>query len=125
MVSAARATATVPLKVTWVPRSWLSNWKDKELFDGFLFLDFNKGSLTGINNARAVAHGLTSRPVSITLADTWRWLQRQPQEAEVRIGYRPKADHSGFEPIALPWPSYLEREKALLAAWHASGHKRI
>jgi len=119
VINAARATAPVPPKVTWVPSSWLSTQKDREVFGGLLFWEFNRGALSGISNARALAQDLTTRTVAVTLTDTLRWLQRQPLQTEIRIGYRPRPGGGGFEPIQLPWPAYLEREKALLSAWHA------
>jgi hypothetical protein len=82
-----------------------------------LFWEFNQGSLSGISNRRAVEQ--TTRSVRVTLADTHRWLRDQPPQQEVLLGYRPKADRSGFEPVRMTWPAYLEREQALLAAWHA------
>jgi 2'-hydroxyisoflavone reductase len=121
---AASTTAPTPPKLTWVPRSWLSTWKDREIVSGLLFWELNRGSLSGISNARALAQGLTARSVDVTLADTWRWLEKQPPQAEIRIGYRPKPDHSGFEPIELPWPAYLDRETELLTAWHASEQRK-
>jgi 2'-hydroxyisoflavone reductase len=119
IIGAARATTPIPPKVTWVPSSWLSTQKDRDAFGGLLFWEFNKGALSGISNARALARGLTTRTVGVTLADTLRWLQQRPAQTEIRTGYRPKPGGGGFEPIELPWPAYLEREKALLSAWHA------
>jgi 2'-hydroxyisoflavone reductase len=118
VIDAARNTVPVPPTVTWVPRSWLSVQKDRELFDGLLFWEFNKGALSGISNARALTQGLTTRPVGVTLADTSGWLQKQPTQTEILTGFRPKAG-GGFEPVRMAWPEYLGREKALLAAWHA------
>lgn len=119
VIDAARSTAAPPPRVTWVPSSWLATQKDRGLFGGLLFWEINRGALSGISNARALAQGLTTRSVKATLADTWRFLQTQPPPAQVTAGYRPKAG-GGFERVQLPWPEYLQREKAVLAAWHAS-----
>lgn len=119
VIDAARMTAASPAKVTWVPRSWLAGQKDKDLFSGLLFWEINRGALSGISNARALAQGLTTRSVQVTLADTLRFLKTQPPQTQVTAGYRPKAG-GGFERVQLPWPEYLQREKAVLAAWHAS-----
>jgi hypothetical protein len=100
------------------------DWKDSEIVGGLLFWELNRGSLSGISNARALTRGLTARSVDVTFTDTWHWLEKQPPQAEIRIGYGPKPDGSGFEPIELPWPAYLDREKELLAAWHASEQRR-
>ncbi len=120
LINAARATAPVPPRVTWVTRSWLSMQKDKDLFGGLLFWELNKGYLTGISNARAVAQGLTARSVRVTLADGLRWLQRQfPQRDVLTLQLGPH----GFGPVTVTWPVYLAREKALLSAWHARGER--
>jgi 2'-hydroxyisoflavone reductase len=123
VVDAARATAPVPPKVTWVTSSWLATQKDRTVFNGLLFWELNKGALSGISNRRALAQGLTTRSVSVTLSDTLRWLQKQPPQIEILTGYRPKPDHNGFEPVRLPWSEYLEREKALLSTWHLEEQK--
>jgi len=117
VVDAARIAVPVPPTVTWIPRSFISSQKDRELFGGLLFWEFNKGALTGISNARALVQGLTTRSVAVTLADTLRWLRGQPQQSEVLTGYRPSAS-GAFEAVRLPWQEYLDHEKALLAAWH-------
>jgi 2'-hydroxyisoflavone reductase len=124
VIDAARVTAPVPPRVTWVPSSWLSTRTDKDSFAGLLFWELNKGYLSGISNRRAVERGLTTRSVRVTLTDTRRWLQDQPPQQELLLGYRPKADRSGFEPVRMTWPAYLEREKALLAAWHATNPRQ-
>jgi 2'-hydroxyisoflavone reductase len=119
VIDAARSTATAPPKVTWVPGSWLRTQKDSGLFSGLLFWEINRGALSGIGNARALAQGLTTRSLKVTLADTLRLLQTQPSPTQVTAGYRPKAG-GGFERVQLTWTEYLQREKAVLAAWHAS-----
>src|SRR6185437_2683369 len=111
LVAAARGTATHPPKVTWVPSSWLAAQKDTGLFSGLRFWEINRGALSGISNARALEQGLTTRSVEVTLADTLRLLQARPLPTEVTAGYRPKPG-GGFEPVRLPWPEYLQREKA-------------
>lgn len=124
LINASRATAAAPGKVTWVTSSWLSMRADKDTFDGLNFWAFNKGHLTGFSNARAIAQGLTTRPMDASLADEVRWLQQQSPQPNVFIGFRPKADASGFQRVDMPWPEYLAREKALLSAWHTQERKR-
>ncbi len=116
LISAAGATASVPPRVTWVTRPWLLIQKDSNLFGGLLFWELNKGYLTGISNARALAQGLTTRPLGMTLADGLRWLSQQPPQRDVltlQLGPH------GFGPVTVTWPVYLAREKALLSAWHS------
>ena len=117
LIEAARATAPIAPKVIWVTKRWLSMQKDENLFGGLLFWEFNKGYITGISNARALAQGLTTRSVVATLADGLRWLEEQPPQRDVlTLQLRPNG--GGFGPVAITWPVYLQREKALLSAWH-------
>jgi 2'-hydroxyisoflavone reductase len=123
LINAARETAPVSARVTWVTREWLSNQEDNALFNGLLFWEDNKGSLTGISNSRALRQGLTTRSVGVTMADEWRWLRQQPPETAVFLGFRRKPDGSGFERATVPWPVYFAREQALLTAWHSARGK--
>jgi 2'-hydroxyisoflavone reductase len=123
LVSVARATVPKSPKVTWITSAWLAKQKDRELFDGLLFWEEQKGYLTGISNERALSEGLTTRSIEVTLADELRWLKDQPPQTDIVTGYRRKADGSGFERVVLPWPVYLEHERTLLASWHAQERK--
>lgn len=118
LVNAARATIPLRPSVTWVTSSWLSTQRDKDTFNGLLFWEFNKGHLTGFGIARALAQGLTTRSVAVTMKDEWHWIQHLPAQTSVFTGFRPKADGSGFESVNVPWPTYLAREKGILTAWH-------
>ncbi len=124
VVSAARASVPAPPAVTWVPSRWLRSQAGWEPFSGLLFREINKGNLSGISNALALAHGLTCRPIGVTLADTLRWYREQPAQQEVRIGYRATQAGGGWEPVSMSWTSYLERERTLLASWHAQQPKQ-
>ena len=123
LIDAARATARAPPRVTWVTSSWVSTQKERSIFDGLRFWEFNEGYLTGFSNARALADGLTTRSVRVTMADEWSWLKQQPQTGAF-TGFGRKRDGSGFEPLMVPWPAYLEHEKKVLSAWHAKERKQ-
>jgi 2'-hydroxyisoflavone reductase len=118
LIEAARATSSPPPTVTWVSASWLSTRKDADLFGGLLFWELNRGALSNISNARALAQGLTTRSAGVTMRDEWQWLQQQPAQTTVFAGFRRKPD-GGFEPLTVPWPTYLGHEKMLLTAWHS------
>lgn len=90
--------------------------KHPEMWGTLLFWEFNKGHLTQMSNARALAQGLTTRPIGVTLADSLRPYQ---QQTDIVTGYRPKPDHSGFEQVRVPWATYLERERETLESWRA------
>ena len=57
---------------------------------------------TQINNQRAIAKGLTFRPLPETVRDTLAWFKSQPAERQAKL-------RAGLTP---------EREKEVLAAWH-------
>ncbi len=60
--------------------------------------------MTALSNARAVARGLTFRPVRDTVRDTLTWFQGLPPERQAELQKR-----AGLPP---------EREREVLAAWH-------
>jgi 2'-hydroxyisoflavone reductase len=60
--------------------------------------------MTALSNARAVARGLTFRPVRDTARDTLAWFQGLPAEKQAELQKR----------AGLP----AEREREVLAAWH-------
>jgi 2'-hydroxyisoflavone reductase len=69
----------------WIPRS------DKEA-----------GGVGRVSNARALARGLTFRPLEDTARDTLAWFKTQPPERQEKL-------RAGIS---------AERERELLAAWH-------
>ncbi len=92
-------------ELTWVPADFLQEqdvqpWRDLHMWaDGDSPL---AGSLTW-SSKKAIAAGLTFRPVAETAADTLAWWNTLPDErrAELRAGLS------------------AEREREVLAAWHA------
>ena len=93
-------------RLTWVDAAFL----DQRGVEGWselpMWLD-NHGDFAGfgtLQNARAVAAGLTFRPIADTARDTLAWLETVP-EAE-----RGKARSSGIKP---------DKESEVLAAWKA------
>lgn len=58
-----------------------------------------------VSNARAIAAGLTFRPLEATAADTLAWFNTLPDDRRAKL-------RAGLTP---------ERESAALAAWHARG----
>lgn len=93
-------------RLTWVDAAFLeqhgvSGWRDMPMW-----LD-NKGDFAGfgtLSNARAVAAGLTFRPIGDTARDTLAWLDTLPEDE------RAKLRSSGIKP---------EKEAEVLAAWKA------
>lgn len=111
-------------KLTWVPWSWLDAQPDKDLWQRVLFWPFDSDGSAGRMNMsfdRALVQGLTPRPVSVTMADTLAWYREQSlaRRAQTLTRTKPKEDGSGMERMPIAWPTYLAREKQVLAAWRA------
>jgi 2'-hydroxyisoflavone reductase len=121
MVRAALSNAGQSEKLDWVPMDWLANRKDREFWGTLLFWEINKGYLTRISNKKAIANGLTTRPMAATLAETSLWYMRQPadRQAELVTGFKKRANGTGFQEVRMSWPDYLKRETEALAAWKA------
>ncbi len=102
MLYGIRAAFSAPVEFTWIPTDFLSAreispWQDLPSWipgDPLMFVD----------NAPAVASGLTFRPLAITAADTAAWDRSRP---EAQRSTRPDARFGLGR----------DREKALLAEW--------
>ena len=102
MLYGIRAVTSRPVKFTWVPESFLEAndalpWRDLPSWvpgDHLMYVDVSA----------AVAAGLTFRSLAVTTRDTIDWDKTRP--AEERTQRRAGMDR--------------EKERALLAAWHAA-----
>lgn len=74
---------------TWIPRSDADDYAD-----------------THVSNVRAVAAGLTFRPLASSAVDALAWFNQSPEQAKAQM-----LKSAGLTP---------ERETTVLAAWHAS-----
>jgi 2'-hydroxyisoflavone reductase len=122
VIEAAAAAASTPSRITWIPSGWLSARSDSQAWGTVLFWEANEGYLTRISNSRAVAHGLTFRSLSTTLSDTLAWYKQQPEDerATLNTGFQRDPGTGDFVQVHMPWPEFLRREKATLAAWRAA-----
>ncbi len=105
-VAAAKSDATV----TWVPASFLAEHKVEGWSDMPVWLNAG-GDEAGFalsSAERALAAGLRVRPLSDTVRDTLVWHLSRPADQQARL-------KAGITP---------EREKVVLAAWHAAQEKR-
>jgi 2'-hydroxyisoflavone reductase len=87
-------------KFTWVPADFLAQqkveaWSDMPVWAG------DELGLARTNINRALAKGLTFRPLTETARDTFAWFKSQPQDRQSKL-------HAGLTP---------ERESEVLAAW--------
>ena len=89
-------------KFTWVSADFLEKMKVAAWSDMPVWVPGNVG-LTQLNNAKAVAAGLTFRPVSSTAKDTLAWFKTLPEDRRGKLATGITAD----------------KEQELLAAWHA------
>jgi 2'-hydroxyisoflavone reductase len=120
-VIGAAVSASTPSGVTWVHSEWLATQRGPGNWGTLRFWEMNEGHITRMSNARAVASGLTCRPVRTTLADTLAWYRQQPAEAQavLNAGFERDARTGRFAQALTRWPAYLDREREVLAAWHA------
>jgi 2'-hydroxyisoflavone reductase len=105
MLYGIRAVTTGVVDFTWVPAEFLAQhdvrgWGHMPVW--VAPRDDNAGFMR-VSVARAVADGLTYRPLATTAADTIAWFKTLPAERQATL-------QAGLPP---------EREKEVLAAWHA------
>ncbi|MFL5615140.1 MAG: NAD-dependent epimerase/dehydratase family protein [Gemmatimonadaceae bacterium] len=97
------------VKFTWVPADFLeahkvSMWQDMPTWVPKGDSDY---ASTHVANARAVAAGLTFRPLATSAVEALTWFNSTPAAAQAQM-----LKGAGLPP---------EREQEVLAAWHASG----
>jgi 2'-hydroxyisoflavone reductase len=94
-------------KLTWVPADFLAAQKVTPWGDMPTWIPRTDPDYAGANadNRRAVAAGLTFRPLAATAVDALEWFNAAPEQARTQM-----LKGAGID---------AEREKAVLAAWHA------
>jgi len=99
-------------RFTWVPWSFLQEQKIRGWRDMPIVVPPN-GPTAGFdrrNIDRALAKGLTFRPVTVTIKDTLEWNKTRPQDAQDKLAAGAIAGISA------------QREAEVLAAWHAKAN---
>jgi 2'-hydroxyisoflavone reductase len=122
MLGGIRGTLSVPLKLTWVPVSWITEQKI-DSNSNLLYWPSEAGlpGLMSLSNEKALSKGLTFRPLAITATDTLAWYNAQPSDSRGRwlMGFNgPK----GMKDTGTEEDS-RSREQELLVAWHARQKK--
>jgi 2'-hydroxyisoflavone reductase len=113
MLYGVKAITTAGAQFTWVPWDFLQQqkvrpWRDMTVWEP------PYGRTAGYqrrNASRAISHGLTFRPLSVTAADTLAWHKTRPEKEQLATL---NGEINGIG---------LEREAAVLAAWKASQAK--
>lgn len=98
------------LRFTWVPADFLASQKVEPWSDMPLWMPPGSvsGNVSETRIGKAVAAGLTFRPLAVTVKDTLDWFRTLPPERRARL-------RAGVTP---------EREAEVLSAWKASGPAR-
>lgn len=120
VINAARATLQPSSRPVWVPSSWLLVQQGSEMWDSPLFWSYDSGwewCLRGISSERALANGLTFRPVNVTLADAFACYQKEAVERQSELAVLKRNESGVVERGSIPWVAYLQREKEVLTAW--------
>ncbi|MDQ6655333.1 MAG: NAD-dependent epimerase/dehydratase family protein [Verrucomicrobiota bacterium] len=104
MLDGIKAAVGSDAKFTWVDADFLeaqkvSPWSDMPVW---LPPKSEEGAMARTSIRKALAEGLTFRPLPETTRDTLAWFKAQPAERQATL-------HAGLKP---------EREKEVLAAWH-------
>ena len=105
MLYGIRATNTAGATLHWIPTDFLAAHKVSPWSDMPAWIPA-QGDSAGFGQrsiARAIASGLTFRPLATTATDTLAWFRAQPAERQAKLG-------AGLSP---------EREAEVLAAWKA------
>jgi 2'-hydroxyisoflavone reductase len=106
VLDACNAAAGDKATITWVDAAFLEAQKVEPWAELPMWIDAH-GDFAGFGtqvNARAIAKGLTFRPIGETASDTLAWLASLPDEE------RSKVQSSGIS---------REKEAQVLAAWKA------
>ena len=102
MLYGIRAITSTPVGLTWVPFDFLREHEVRPWSDMPAWIPNDPISFVGVE--RAVAAGLTYRPLAVTALDTLRFHETRPDEEKNNM-------QAGISP---------DRERAVLAAWHGS-----
>jgi 2'-hydroxyisoflavone reductase len=107
MLEGIRSAIGSKASFTWVDQDFLRaqnvrGWSDMPVW---VPLTPEEAAFMQVSVSRAVAKGLTYRPLEVTARETLAWQKTRPPE-------RQEALRTGIKP---------DREKEVLAAWHATG----
>jgi len=99
-LEACQAVSHAAAQLTWIDEAWLIDHKVEPFQDLPLWVEAKDAAFYTVSNRRAIAAGLTCRPIAETIHDTLTWAKTRPADHAWRYG--------------LP----REREAELLKLWH-------
>lgn len=107
MLEGIRKAIGSAAKLTFVDQDFLTEQKVRGWSDMPVWVPLTEETMgfMSVSVARAVAKGLTYRPLEVTARDTLAWHKTRPEAQQQNL-------RSGIKP---------DREKEVLAAWHATG----
>jgi 2'-hydroxyisoflavone reductase len=111
LLGGIKASANPGAELVWVPADFLEQHKIGAWMNMPVWVP-PTGDTAGFmsrSNAKALAKGLTFRPLAVTVADTLAWHKTRPAEEQARVADGARAGISAA------------REAEVLAAWAASG----
>lgn len=116
MLGVLRATTSSPVQLTWIPLSWLrehceTNMKRQAWVHVLFPTEYGYPGLMRMSNQKALANGLRLRSVFETGCDTLAWFKEQPAAQKAKLLWGGSLEES------------MQRERVVLAAWHAHQSK--
>jgi 2'-hydroxyisoflavone reductase len=122
LVKAVCRSSNAGTKPEWVSPPWLVARDDREVWRNALFWTFEAEGFAGMMRMsieRALANGLTIRPLSTTLTDVRTYYEQEPPErqAEMLMRWRRNPDNTLQKLTPMSWATYLKHENQALAAW--------
>lgn len=126
-IDSARDVASGSVNPIWLPARRIASQPDAELWRKSLFWSWysessGQANIMRMSNTRALAAGLTVRPLKDTIADTLAWYRQQPAAVQATLapGYQREQTEGRQQSAEALWNTYLTREAEVLAAWRAS-----
>ncbi|MCK1590220.1 hypothetical protein IVB04_24255 [Bradyrhizobium sp. 169] len=112
-----------PATVNWVPSSFVMAQGGHEWWDKLLFWTDEEHAYQAwmrMDIRRAVAEGLSFRPLNETINDTRSWHNALSSERQIELlaGFRTTANRKERLP-ARAWSTYLAKETDVLEAWRS------
>lgn len=92
VIETCQQASGVPAEITWVSEEFLLEQKVAPFTDLPLWLPEAVWGMSQVNISRAVAAGLSFRPLAETVADTLAWSQSRPADYEWINGLKPERE---------------------------------